>query len=210
MADYRTPLPALLAGFLEAAVNRVLAMDAGTAKRLERLEGKHLGVVLEGLGIDLYFTFDYGAVQVQLDADSEPDTVISGSPVALFAMAAPDEIGDWGLPGSGVQIQGDANLARDLGNLFSRLQPDWQGPLASVLGDTLGFQVAEGLRQGADAVRDAAQTTAGLASGYFRDEAEMLVKPAELQAFSTAVDDLNDTVGRLEARVRRLAERQAE
>ncbi len=161
-------------------------------------------VDLEGLGISLYFTFDYGSVQVQLDPDAEPDTVISGTPIALFAMAAPDEISDWGLPGSGVRIEGNANLARDIGNLFSRLQPDWEGPLAAVLGDTLGFQVTSGLKQGAEAVREAAQTTAGLATGYFRDETGVLVLPAEIGEFNRAVDDLRDAVDRMQARIDRL------
>jgi ubiquinone biosynthesis protein UbiJ len=209
VADYRTPLPALLAGFLEAAVNRVLALDPDAVARLARLEGKTLQVNLEGLGIELYFTFDYGSVQVQLDSNLKPDTVVSGSPVALFAMAAPEEIGDWGLPGSGVRIEGDARLAQDIGKLFSRLQPDWEGPLAELLGDTLGFQVASGLRQGAEAVREAAQTTAELATGYFRDESGLLVPPSELRAFSRAVDDLNDAVDRLQARIGRLGKIEA-
>lgn len=204
MADYRTPLPALLAGFLEAAVNRVLSLDPGAPQRLERLQGKCLQVTIEGLAIDLYFTFQFGAVQVSLDAEQEPDTRVSGTPPALFAMAAPDEVGEWGLPGSGVRIEGSAELARDLGRLFSELQPDWEGPLASVLGDTLGFQLASGLRQGAAAVREAGQTTVDLATGFFRDEAEVLVRPSELAQFNAAVDDLNDAVERLASRIARL------
>jgi len=199
----------LLAGFLEAAINRVLALSPGATDRLGRLEGKTLRVNLEGLGIALYFTFDYGSVRVQLNSDHEPDTEISGSPVALFAMAAPEGVGDWGLPGSGVRIEGDARLAQDIGKLFSHLQPDWEGPLAEVLGDTLGFQVASGLRQGMQAAREAAQTTADLARGYFRDESGMLVLPDEMQAFSRAVDELSDAVDRLQSRIDRLGDRPA-
>lgn len=209
MADYRTPLPALLAGFLEAAVNRVLALDPEVANRLERLEGKILQVNLEGLAISLYFTFRYGSLQVQLDSDHAPDTVLSGTPVALFAMAAPEEIGDWGLPGSDVRIEGDARLAQDIGKLFSRLQPDWEGPLAEVLGDTLGFQVASGLKQGVEAVADAARTTADIATAYFRDESGMLVLPREMQEFSRTVDELSEAVDRLQARVDRLGKTRA-
>ena len=39
-AGYRTPLPALLAALLEAAINRLLAIDEGSAERLRRLEGR--------------------------------------------------------------------------------------------------------------------------------------------------------------------------
>lgn len=203
---YRTPLPGLLAGFLEAGINRVLALDAGSTARLERLEGKLLRVDLEGVGIELFLGFGYGQVRVSLDAPREPDTVVSGSPAALFAMLAPDEISDWGLPGSGVKIQGDARLARDLGNVFSRLNPEWEAHLTSLFGDTLGHQVASGLREGARGARKAARDTADMAARYFRDETGVLVKPAEVREFNAAVDRLRDAVERMEARVRRLQE----
>ena len=112
MPEYRTPLPQIMAGFLEAGFNRALPMDPESVTPLLKLQGKLLQLDLLGLAITLYLSFDSGNVQVSLDSESEPDTVISGTPIALFAMAAPGDIGNWGLPGSSVQISGDANLAR--------------------------------------------------------------------------------------------------
>ena len=48
MADYRTPLPQLMAGLIEAGVNRVLALDSEAAKRLLKLQDKCLQLDLEG------------------------------------------------------------------------------------------------------------------------------------------------------------------
>ena len=204
MTDYRTPLPALLAALLETAINRVLALDSDAAQRLSRLDGRLLRLDLEGLGIELFMSFEYGAVLVSVAGEREADTVVSGTPVALFMMAAPDEVGDWGLPGSGVRIQGDANLARDLGKVFSQLELDWEGPLSGILGDTLGFQVASGLRQGVSAARSAAQTLSGQLAEYLRHEAGPVVAKPEMRQFEQAVDDLRDGVDRLEARLRSL------
>jgi len=206
---YRTPLPALLAGFLEAGINRVLSLDAGSTARLERLEGKLLRLDLEGVGIELYLSFGFGAVRVGIKAPREPDTVISGSMGALFAMLAPEDIGNWGLPGSGVKIQGDANLARDLGNVFSRLNPEWEARLASLFGDTLGHQLAAGMRDGAQALRRAAGDSADLAARYFRDETGMLVTPADMQQFTSDVDRLRDAVERLQQHVNRMQEKKS-
>ena len=204
MADYRTPLPALLAAGLEAAINRVLALDTEAAGRLARLQGRLLRVDLEGLGIQLFLGFEYGAVLVSVDAEREADTIVSGTPAALFMMAAPDEVGDWGLPGSGVRIQGDANLARDLGKVFSQLDLDWESPLSAVLGDTLGFQLASGLKQGVSAARSAARSTAGQLSEFLRDGRGPVIARPEMRQFESAVDELRDGVGRLEARIRQL------
>ncbi len=207
MPEYRTPLPQIMAGFIEAGVNRVLALDPDSATRLLKLQGKCLQLDLEGLAITLYLGFDSGNVQVALDSESEPDTVISGTPMALFAMAAPGDISNWGLPGSSVQISGDANLARDIERLFSKMDPDWEKPFSDVLGDVLGFQVTSGLKHGVEAVRAAAETTTDMAGAYFRDESNVLVRPAELGEFNQAVDTLNDATERLEARIRNLREK---
>ena len=99
MADYITPLPGLLAHTLETAINHVLQLDAESPARVRQLEGKLLQVNLEGLSIALFFTFRHGVVRVRLDGEGTPDTVISGTPVALFSMAEPEDA-DWGLPKS--------------------------------------------------------------------------------------------------------------
>lgn len=202
MPDYRTPLPHLLAGFLEAGVNRVLALDPASEQRLLRLQGRTLQLDLEGLAISLFLSFDSGNVRVGLDSDAEPDTLIRGTPVALFAMAAPGDAENWGLPGSNVHIEGDANLARDLERLFSRMEPDWEKPITDLLGDVLGFQLASGLKQGVEAVQTAAEGAAEMAGAFFRDDSDELVRPRELHEFNRAVDTLNDAIGRLEARLR--------
>jgi ubiquinone biosynthesis protein UbiJ len=169
MADYITPLPRLLAATLEAAINQVLQLDLESPTRVKKLEGRLLQVDLEGLNITLFFTFKHGVVRVRLDAEMSPDTVISGTPVALFAMAEPEEA-DWGLPDSKVQINGDASLARDLERIFRKLEPDWEGPLAGMLGDVAGHQAAQGIRQGVKSMRETAETAGKVLSDIVKDK----------------------------------------
>jgi ubiquinone biosynthesis protein UbiJ len=168
MADYITPLPGMLALALETAINHVLQMDMESPSRVKKLEGKLLQVDLEGLNITLFFTFKHGVVRVRLEADAAPDTVISGTPVALFSMAEPEEA-DWGLPESKVQINGDASLARDLERIFSQLEPDWEGPLAGMLGDVAGHQAAQGIRQGVETFRETARNAGKILSDFMKD-----------------------------------------
>ena len=204
MPVYKTPLPGLLAAMLESGINRVLALDENTPERLRRLDDRMLRLDLEGLGITLFFAFDSRRVEVGTDSAYEPDTVISGSPVALFAMALPDDAAHWGTPESRVTISGDANLARDLERLFSRLDPDWEGRLSLLLGDVWGHQVAAGIRAGAEQARESAGN-AGEMISEFLDQADSPVAGAkELEQFGEAVDEARDAVEDLEARVRQL------
>jgi len=168
MPEYLTPLPGMLAFALETAVNKVLQLDMESPARVKKLEGRLLQVDLTGLAITLFFTFKHGVVRVRLQAEGIPDTVISGTPVALFSMAEPEEA-DWGLPDSKVQINGEASLARDLERIFSKLEPDWEGPLAGMFGDVAGHQLAQGLRQGAETARETARSAGKILSEIIKE-----------------------------------------
>ncbi len=206
MSDYRTPLPSILAGMLEVAINRILALDEATPERLQQLENRLLQLDLEGIGISLFFSFTSDRVEVSIDSENDPDTTISGSPVALFAMAVPEGAGNWSSPDSRVTITGDANLARDLERLFSRLDPDWEATLSRVFGDVLGHQVASGLRAGADQAREAAGNAGEMVSEFLQRSEGPLVKAADIRTFADDVDETRDAVERLEARIQLMQE----
>lgn len=189
---------------LESAINRLLDLDADTPARLERLESRMLRLDIEGVGITLFFAFNGGQVEVGTRSSFEPDTVISGSPAALFTMAVPDEIGNWGSADSRVSISGDANLARDLERLFSRLDPDWEGRLSRIFGDVWGHQVAAGLRAGADQARESAGNAGEMISEYLQQNQAPVVRKDEVEAFSEAVDETRDWAETLESRIQQL------
>ncbi len=178
--------------------------NLGIKERLARLDGRHLKLTLEGIGIELHFAFGGGRVAVSADSDAAPDTHVSGTPLALFRMAGPEEAADWGLPESDVRIEGNASLARDLERLFGRLEPDIEGRLARLFGDVVGYQVAQGLRQGVDALRAAVRHSGDMLGRYVREEGRLLVRRAELDTFRASVDELGRDLDELEAR---LAER---
>jgi ubiquinone biosynthesis protein UbiJ len=223
MTDYRTPLPAIFAATLQGGLNAVLALDPESVSRLERVRGRALKLVLDGIGIQLYFTAQEQGVKVSLEAPTcesgeagEAATTISGTPAALFAMAA-SELGEgWGAPGSSVNISGDAALAREFERLFSRLDPDVEGAFSALFGEVVGHQLAVGLRQGSQRAREAAATAREVLGEVMRDGARgnrsgPAVGRGEARVFADGVDELRDAVERLEARIRmRAASREEE
>jgi len=206
MPEYKTPLPGILAAMLESATNRLLDLDDDTPARLDRLEGRMLQLDIEGIGITLFFAFNGMQVEVGTRSSFDPDTVISGSPSALFAMAVPEEIGNWGSPESRVTITGDANLARDLERLFSKLDPDWEGRISRVFGDVWGHQIASGLRAGAEQARDTAENAGSMISEYLEQNQAPVIRREELDDFAGAVDDTKRLADLLEDRIRSLEE----
>jgi ubiquinone biosynthesis protein UbiJ len=206
MAGYRTPLPGILAAMLETAINRILALDDMSSERLQRLDGRMLRLDLEGIGIALYFAFMDRHVEVGTRSQDDPDTIISGSPIALFSMAAPEEAARWGTPESRVNITGDANLARDLERLFSQLDPDWEGRLSRLLGDVWGHQVAAGLRAGARQVRESAGQAGDMLSEYVQRDQGPVARGGEIEAFTAGVAEVSEATAELSERVRKLME----
>jgi len=209
MPEFRTPLPAILAATLEAAINRVLAMDEDSAHRLAKLDQRHVRLELQGLGIALQFSFSPQRVTVNTGVEDAPDTVIRGTPMALFALAAPDGEGSWGSAGSRVEISGDATLARDLERLFSRLDPDWETQMSRWFGDVLGEQLSTGARGAAGAIRETMMTLEDITSEFLHRPVSPLAQPQEIREFGQAIDSLRDATERLEARLRLVRERRA-
>jgi ubiquinone biosynthesis protein UbiJ len=201
MPEYRTPLPGLLAAMLETAINRLLDLDEKTPERLDRLEGRMLQLDLEGVGITLYFAFNGYHVEVGTRSGFDPDTVISGSPYALFSMAVPDGMGSWGSPESRVSISGDATLARDLERLFSRLDPDWEGRLSRIFGDVWGHQVAAGIRAGAEQARESVESAGDMIGDYLQNQKGPLLRSVDFEDFSAGVDEADDFTNELERRI---------
>ena len=75
-----------------------------------------------------------------------------------------------------------------------------------MLGDVLGYQVSQGLRQGLTALREAARNTGQMVSAYVRDESDLLVKRAELDTFRDAVDDLKQELQTIESQLGELTD----
>ncbi len=204
----------MFAASLQSGLNALLALDPDSVRRLDRIGEGVMKLELQGTGIELYFTTAKQQFLVSLDhpkevagEDCDADAKVSGTPGALFSMAA-DELGSgWGGPGSKVSISGDAALARDFERLFSRLEPDFEGALSGLVGDVAGHQLAHGIRQGLLRLRETAGEAGVIAGEVFREglrggRTGPLVGSQEIKTFSDGVDELRDAVERLEARLR--------
>lgn len=199
MTRYLTPLPGLLAVAVEQGIARAIALDGQSASRLKPLRGKLVRLELRGLGIDLFFHGRDEALGVSAEHDAPPDTTISGTPLALLAMAVPD----WRAPGSGVRIEGDAGTGQAFEKLLKQLDPDWEAIFVERFGPVVGHQLWRMLveaRAGAGQVSNAA---AEQTARFLREESGLLVSREEVDDFVHQVDELREAADRLEVRLRR-------
>jgi ubiquinone biosynthesis protein UbiJ len=199
MSRYLTPLPRLLAGAVETAVNRALELDDAAGQRLRPLADRCVRLQLTGLSIDLFFVGRDDRIEVSAETAAAPDASISGTPIALLAMAVPD----WRAAGSGVRIDGDAGTAQAFERLLKQLDPDWEALFVESFGTVVGHQLWRILVEAGDAGRHVTTTAAEQTARFLRQESGLLVTREDVERFADEVDELREAVDRLEARIRR-------
>ena len=197
----RWPTPLLR--LVEAALNRLLALDPGSAEALKPLDGKSVALRLKPWPTPLALRVEDGRLHASESKD--PDLSISATAGGLIALAA--ERGGFQLPAGRIDIAGDADLARRVQKLVEKLDPDWDAPLARVFGEVAGHQIGKGLRGLFAWGRETTQAMLANTSEYLREESRDLVAHGEMDQFIEDVDQVRDDVERLQARIERLAKR---
>lgn len=199
MSRYLTPLPGMFAELVESVINKALDRDPDSARRLETIGQRRLRFELSGLGLELNFQVRDERLRVRAEDDAEPDTVVSGSPSALLAMAVPD----WRTPGSGVSMSGDADLARAFEQIFRHLNPDWEAVLVDRFGEVLGHQFYRFFAEAGQTGRQVMKTGEEQIGEYLREESAWAVGRRDFESFSREVDELREAIDRLESRLAR-------
>lgn len=192
-----------LAGLIERALDRVLRLDPGSEPLLQQLEGRQLRVALRGAKRGVRLRVAAGRARPVPDDDSDVDLGIAMEPAALVAWLGRPGAAR-GLP-AGVRIEGDLELARLLERALAGFDPDWELPFVDLFGPTAGPQLARGLGGALAWGRQQAQALAASAADYGVHEAQLVTSRTELEEFNAEVDRLRDDVGRLAARLARVA-----
>ena len=198
-------LPPLLLAGLEIAINRYLAMDSDSLTRLGELRGKVIAVELRGLNVTLHRAPHGGGIQLLNDFAATPDTVISGTPVALARAGVGGDRST--LFAGDVEIRGDVPLGQRFEAVLRGIDIDWEEQLSRVVGDVVAHQVGNLVRDTLDWGAKCADTLGRDLGEYLQEERRQLPHGEEVEAFVLAVDKLRDDTARLEARLKRLRDR---
>jgi len=205
MADDRQPNPVLaaLGRALEAALNRGLALDSESQNALIALEGRRIGIELQGLGLALAVRASSGRLQVGPHWDAERDLNLRATPSSLLAFAM--KRGDAPGRGGKVEISGDADLARRVEKLLRGFKPDIEEAFAQTFGDVLGVPLARAVQRAFAWTAESAHAFAQDSADFLRDDTRDLAASAEIDGFLDEVDALRERADRLKARIDRLA-----
>lgn len=188
---------------IERAVNRVLRLDPETLRRLGELDGKTIRLDLGGgvQSLTLFVTPGADGVRLRREHDGAPDVTLRGD-IPVFARLART-----GIAAGELQISGDIDLGTRFKRIFEGLDPDWEEPLARVIGDVAAHQVGRLARGMAAWGRDVVRSVARDTTEYLQEESRVLAPRARVDEFLRSVDRMRTDVERMHKRVEQLQRR---
>jgi len=187
---------------LESVLNRNVAGSRRAQALARQLDGRVMSLTVEGTPLAFYFRAEGGRLAIATRHDGPADASLSGTPIALLALAGPKAEG--ALRQGGVRIEGDAEVAQKFRDLLEQAQPDFEEELARVLGDVAARRFANVARGVLDWGRKAAGSLTGSVVEYLQEEGRDLPTRVEVDEFLDGVDRLRDDTDRFEAKLSRL------
>jgi len=191
---------------IEYALNRLLQFDPASTERLQPLAGRSLRVALRDTPVTVLCRFDAEGLRLERDAGDEAsetaDASVDTSLAGLVSLA-----GSGGKRSQDVAFQGDVGVIQEVKALFGDLEVDWEEQLSRITGDVVAHQAGEAVRQGREWGRRSGDSFLSSLGEFLTEERQLLPTEAELSRFVDDVHHLRTDTDRLEARLRRLEQR---
>ena len=181
-----------------AALNHVLSQHAQATERLRAFAGRSVEVRCPPFP-DLRLSITDAGFVERPGSDAESALVVKLTPGALPLLAVGDERAR-----SQIAIEGQADLAAVVDELFRTLRWDFEEDLSRVFGDVVAHRLAAGARDLAAWQRDAMQRLAENLAEYWTEERPLLVRPADAEKLHRDSRSLQEEVARLEGRIGQL------
>ncbi len=181
-------------------MNAYLQLDAESNLRLHRLENKVITIELLPFHFLFQCQFMDKQVKLLLNESLPADAKITGTPLQLINVMLDTEHRQQFFA-SDVVMEGNAEMAQLVIDLFDELQIDHTECLAKLIGDVPAYHT-ERLVQGVKHwFRQSEQSLTQHVSDYLQEEAAWLPTSEELQDFYHDIDSLRMDVDRAEARI---------
>jgi ubiquinone biosynthesis protein UbiJ len=188
---------------LETALNTALRLDPATFNRLAKFSDKVIAIELQGLDLTLYLLPGSNGISLMSQYGAEPDTTLSGTPLAMAKMALGPDASSVLFAGE-VTIRGDVETGQRFKRLLDELDIDWEEQVSRFSGDILAHKLGDLVRATTAWGQQTLNILGQDAAEYLQQEGQDLPIPITVRQFMQEVDALRDNTARLEARVGRL------
>ena len=186
----------------EAVLNRLLAADPASPRRLTELAGCRLGVELTDIGLEFVVLFGETGLRFvppALDTEGAPAARIRTSLAGLLTLAISSD-----RRRAKVEFSGEVGVVADIRRLFADLEVDWEEQIAPFTGDVVAYQLGRTAEGAANWLRRSGEALLQTIGEYLTEERRDLPAATQVSVFLAEVDCLHRDVEQLAARVRQL------
>ena len=196
-------LPATLLAGLEAALNRYLRLDPDAMAGMAALQPRSIAIELQPLQLTLYVVPGEHGVRLRSRLETEPDTVLRGTPLGLAQLGLGSQSGKPLFSGN-VSIEGDVETGQAFKAILDEMDIDWEEQISRLTGDVIAHQLGNTARRAVAALRRGRLTLEQDLNEYLHEELRLLPARVEIENFSADVAALAMDTDRLAARIGRL------
>jgi len=198
----RAELAAAATEVLEQTINAALQLDPAGSAALGRFSGKVIAIELQGSPLTFFCLPGPGSLVLLTHYTGDPDTRLSGRPLALFKLVTGDSRRV--LFEGEVTIDGDVELGQQFKQVLDHLHIDWEEALSHITGDIVAHKAGHLLREIGSWWSNTRERVAANGAEYLQQEMWVLPTRPEVEQFYQGVETLRDDVARLAAKLDQL------
>ena len=102
---------------------------------------------------------------------------------------------------NGIEIRGDAEVARIFSELLSDINIDWEEYFSQYIGDVAAYNIGLIFAELNNWAKHAKNSFVDNLSDYITEETDLLPSKEDIENFISQVDQLRDSIDRLDARL---------
>ncbi|MCL9782877.1 SCP2 domain-containing protein [Vibrio sp. S4M6] len=199
------PLKQLATALIETSLNAVVQDDPELSRRLSRLKGKTIQVLVRELDMTMTFVLSQQQIDVLSQYEGAPDCYLS------FQLSDLRELRDQAnitklIKQDKLILEGDVQLVQKFAQLITDCKPDIEEWLSRITGDVVAHTVVQGAKDAGSFLRGRFHKHQDHLSQVLTEEWRFLPGALEVAHFCDQVDEVKSASANLEVRLKKLLE----
>lgn len=185
---------------ISKAINAYLQLDSESARRLKKLQDKVITIELLPMKFCFQCEFTHQKMHIHAGETKPAETKITGTPLQMLGVALAKNNRHQFFADDMV-IEGNAELAQQVTDLFDQIDIDWEEYLSQFVGDVPAHQFSRLLRSVKSWLSGTEKSMSANINEYLHEETQCFPPVEALQDFYNDIDALRMDTDRIEARI---------
>ena len=199
----------MLIDLLELASNNALEHDDRSRRRLAKLQGKTITLVIKSRASDsnpiqqISVSPQLHGLEFSSKPGIAPDVTLAATLGALVKIGR-DGLDDAQLEPGELEINGDPIVGQRFARVLDELNIDWEGLLAEQIGESPAVFISAGVGRAMALAQDSRSLMKQRFNRLLVDDLQLVAGKSAVEPFLDEVDTLRADTERLQARIKRL------